>query len=269
MKRVVQIAGLTLLTLTIGAGVAFSVWNRPNTTNPFEQVAKATHTPASENPAISAEPARKQATDADAPPGDVLKMVVSSELVDGFPASVEVLDGDRSYTVEYTGQFTRQTKLLFLSIDLYTIASYIESPKPGETEQLLDDMLVDGVRRVYLLRMCKNIPSGAIAHAMDLEIDNYFTDVDLDRLSEQVNAFRAVFSSGARRNQIVYMAWLPGGRVYASFNNPNDVKMIAQDLPLAKAVWAIWAAPHSGPERVGLVEKIATASPAAPPTRAN
>ena len=252
----VRILAICVTIPLLVAALGLSIWNRPDTTLPFGGVAHIDSAPAVDS---DPEPV------IDEPPGDVLKITISEEMIDGFPASVAIVDGQRTYSLDYTGQFTRRRGILFFDIDLYAIASYVEAPEPGETEALLDEMLVDGVRRVYLLRMLKTIPARAIAGAMDEEIDNYFIDIDMDRLGGAIDEFRGVFGHGAKRGQVVYMAWLPGGRSYASFNDAEHVELVAEDLPLARAIWRIWAGKHSGPERVGLVERLAR-QPSSPAT---
>jgi hypothetical protein len=262
--RILACVGIAVVSL---AAVAFAVWNRPDTSNPFERkdhpgqaivATETSETPSDAQPSPAKESSEPAIPPPDPEPGDTLQFRLGDELVDGFPKTIQLIDGKRTYTLEFTGSFIRKTKLLFITIDLYVIGSYIEKPTTGTTDELLDGMLVDGIRRAYLLRMLKTVPGSAVAHAIDLEIDTFFTDVDMAKVGDEVDQFRKIFANGAKRDQIVYMAWLPGGRSYASFQDPDNVGMVTHDLPLARAIWRIWAGKHSGPERVGLVTHIAT-----------
>lgn len=257
MKRRLLAPALVVAGLAAGAGY-FAFWNRADGPNPFETHGQASASTASLATSPTVESDKTAAPEAPKPPSTVLQVSLSNELIDGFPKSVTVVDGDKRYDVEYTGKFTRMKQLLVFPIHLYAIASYVQSPEKGETEELLDEMLVDGTPRVYLLRMLKTIPGKAVMNAIEEEINTYFTDVDMTKFGSDIGRFTAQFGNGAERDDIVYMVWLPGGRVFSGYNAPDKVELVAQDLTLARAIWRIWAGKHSGPERVGLVERFAT-----------
>src|SRR5690606_27840072 len=138
---------------------------------------------------------------------------------------------------------------------LYSIASYVEEPKAGNSNELLDRLLSDGPRKVYILRFLKPLPGNQILNAIREEIDATFQDADMERLKENIDNFVQIFAEGSSTGDEVYMVWLPQGRLYCSFKKQDELKMIAQDIPLARAIWRIWAGEQSGEERLSLVER--------------
>jgi hypothetical protein len=88
-------------------------------------------------------------------------------------------------------------------------------------------------------------------------INESFTDVDVDRLQDSINAFCKQFEKGSKAGETVYMAWIPGGKVYSSFDKPADVTFLAKDFPFARALWRIWAGPTFGDIRFNLVRRYA------------
>lgn len=258
MKRRWTVWALLVIGGAAGAGY-FAFWNRSDGPSPFGAQGQARASNAT-LPSTSSALETAPSTPKEKPLSTVLQVKVSEELIEGFPKSVTVVDGDKQYKVDYTGNFIRMKQLLVFPIHLYAIASYVQAPKEGDTEALLDEMLVDGTPRVYLLRMLKTIPGKAVMNAIEEEINTYFVDVDMDKYGKDIQRFTAQFGNGATRDDIVYMVWLPGGRVFSGYNAPDKVQLVAQDLTLARAIWRIWAGEHSGPERVGLVERFATRS---------
>ncbi|QDU63921.1 hypothetical protein Pan216_48020 [Planctomycetes bacterium Pan216] len=186
-----------------------------------------------------------------------LQVIPSEETADGFPKEVKIEAGDHSFTARYTGQMTRSKNLLVLSIDLYALASYaVDPPKDGDSEAMLDEMFQSGERKLLLLKFLKPLPGKHIFQAVEEEIEISFTDVDLDPLRPNMDQFLAQFANGSMPGDIVYIAWLPGGRLYSSFNEPEDVSLVLEDVPFVRALWRIWFGPQSGPERFGLVSSL-------------
>jgi hypothetical protein len=180
----------------------------------------------------------------------------SGETVEDFPAFIEVVDGSKRYRCEYTGQF-RRTKKVLVEIKTYDIASYVLEPEKGETLKLLDGLLVDGKAKVYMLRFISALRGQMIMNDIYDRINSSFDDVDVDRLQKNIDDFVSVFKSGSQKGDIVYIVWLPGGRVYSSFNQANPVPYIADDVPFARALWRIWAGPTFGDIRFNLVRRFA------------
>lgn len=186
---------------------------------------------------------------------ETVSLVASDKRVDEFPESVNVRVGDEEYTLTYTGMFTRSRNVVFVPVSLYSIASYIEKPEEVNSKALLDRLLQDGPRKVYILRFLKPLPGKQILTAIREEIDATFHDVDMKRLEENINEFVQIFSEGSSNGDEVYMSWLPDGRLYCSFKKKDSLQLIAQDVPLARAIWRIWAGEQTGEERLSLVER--------------
>lgn len=187
----------------------------------------------------------------------VISIQVAKELENGFPKSLTIHEAGRTFQAQYTGQFTRVRKLLIFPVKVYTIASYVEAPNQGDTQGLLDSLLTDGPRKVYVLRFLRSLTGKQILGAIREEIDLTFDDVDMVRLQSNIDRFCENFANGSSPGDLVYIAWLPGGRLCTSFNKPEHVEMIAEDIPLTRAIWRIWAGANAGAERVGLVERYA------------
>ena len=187
-----------------------------------------------------------------------VKVVLAQEQVEGFPETVTIHTGNEELLTELTGHFTRSRNLLLITLNLYEIASYVEAPEKGETELLLNGLLEDNCPKVYLIRFRMKLPGKAVLKAITDEINATFTDVDMDRLKENIDRFVGQFAGGASAGDMIYVARLPGGLVYSSINAPEHLGLIAEDQPLARALWRIWAGETSGPERVGLVKRFAT-----------
>lgn len=184
----------------------------------------------------------------------------STDLVEAFPSTVTVHDGDKTYVARYTGQMRRVKPVFVLPINVYDIASYVIEPKEGETLKLLDGLLVDGATKVYLLRFLNNLPGKKISDDIYDEINETFTDVDVDRLKPSIDKFVTQFKGGSKKGDVVYIVWLPGGKVYSAFNTSDRVHFIGQDVPFARAIWRIWAGPKFGEKRLSLVSRYATNS---------
>lgn len=175
----------------------------------------------------------------------------------GFASWIKVFDERGTYDTVYMGKLLRTKGPRFLPIRLYEIAAYTVDPKPASVDALLGDLLVDGKPKVYVIKFIAGLPGRAILSDIYNEIDATFTDVDMDRLRSNIDKFVQQFARGSKRGDLIYILWLPGGRVYSSFDAPEKVEFIGQDVPLARAIWRIWAGPQSGPERVTLVDRFA------------
>lgn len=178
----------------------------------------------------------------------------SAALLDGFPESLTIDDGRRTVTVEYTGKLLRKRSLVLVPVGVYEIAGYIEAPTTGQTEQLLDNMLVEGPSKLYMIRFLLPLPGRAILNDIHESVVASFGDVNMEEVEADINRFCKQFGRGSSRGDIVYIAWLGGGRVYSGFQTPNEATLVAQDGDLARAIWRIWAGPESE-NRVNLVER--------------
>lgn len=185
-----------------------------------------------------------------------IRVAPSKRQIQGFPDSVTVFDTKGRYETTYTGKLLRMRRLVVVPVRLYEIASYTPSPQRGETEALLQQLLVDGAPKVYIIKFLIPLPGRTILKDIYDEIHATFTDVDMVRLGPNIDRFVQQFAKGSKRGDYVYILWLPGGRVYSSFGNPDKVEFIGEDVPLARAIWRIWAGPNS-PERNGLVQQYA------------
>lgn len=186
-----------------------------------------------------------------------IKIKVGPPQADGFPASLELFDHLREVPMVYTGKMLRVKKVL-LSVKLYEIASYVEEPKKGEPVALLDELLTDAFPKVYAIRFIASLPGRTILNDIYNEINMTFGDVDMVRLKPNIDRFVQQFARGSKKGDWVFIVWMPGGRIYSSFDAPEKVEFIGHDVPLARAIWRIWAGPKSHPERLGLVERFST-----------
>jgi hypothetical protein len=211
--------------------------------------------------AAQAAPPAGEATreiEAEAPPAPTISVQLSAETIEAFPATVVVREGGREHVAHYTGQARRIKPIFVLPIQVYDIASYVVEPKPGAPNDLLDGLLVDGPPKVYLLRFLNNIPGKKIMDDIYDEINTTFTDVDVDRLQENIDRFVKQFQGGSKKGDVVAIVWLPGGKVYSGFNTPEAVQFIGHDVPFARAIWRIWAGDKFGDKRVQLVSRYAS-----------
>ncbi len=173
-----------------------------------------------------------------------------------FPAEAKLTADGRTARLQRTGAFTRRVSILFVGLDVYRIASYVENPRPAAAETVLEELLVDGPRRVLALRFLRTLSGAQLREAFDAEIKNCFGDVDLERQAGPLKRFLAEFAQGAGANEILYLAWLPGGRFFLGRNDPQRLAPIAADPAFARAVWRIWSAPTAGDSRYELVSEI-------------
>jgi hypothetical protein len=249
------LAGL-LVVLAVGAGSAYYYFFGQTKTlklrgkPPASSVANATP-PTSSDPA-----ANPVAPPAAEPVSPQIRVEPSKEVTEEFPTFIDVVDGEKRYRCEYTGQF-RRTKKVLVEIKTYDIASYVVEPQKGETLKLLDGLLVDGKAKVYMLRFISALRGQMIMNDIYDRINSSFDDVDVDRLQKNIDDFVSVFKSGSAKGDIVYIVWLPGGKVYSAFNTADPVPYIADDVPFARALWRIWAGPTFGDIRFNLVRRFA------------
>jgi hypothetical protein len=235
-------------TLKIRKPIPLSTATTAGSADPKQEVIAATPDPAIESK--TAEP-----LSVEAPTPKSISVEPSKENLEDFPATITVKDGDKSYTVQYTGQFRRSKKFL-IELNTYDIASYVQSPEKGQTMDLLNDLLVDGEVKVYMLRFINALPGRQISNDIYDAINEQFYDVDVDRLQDGINTFCEQFSVGSNRGDIVYIVWLPGGAVYSGFKS-QDLSFVGKDVPFARALWRIWAGPKYGEKRYGLVRRFA------------
>ncbi len=249
------LAGL-LVVLAIGAGGAYYFLFGQTKSLKLRGKPPAT-TVVSTTPLTDTEPATTPA--ATPTPEKISRQIrvePSKEITEDFPSFIEVHDGDKRYRCEYTGQF-RRTKKVIVELKTYDIASYVVEPQKGETLKLLDELLVDGKAKVYMLRFISALRGQMIMNDIYDRINSSFDDVDVDRLQKNIEDFVSVFKSGSQKGDIVYIVWLPGGKVYSAFNTADPVPYIADDVPFARALWRIWAGPTFGDIRFNLVRRFA------------
>lgn len=190
-----------------------------------------------------------------------IKVVPSDELIDAFPKSVTLQVDGQSYSLENTGQFVRARTLVIFPIQIYSIASYVESPTSAHRDDLLAGLMRDGPRKVYLLRFLRNLKGSLIHTAISEEIEETFSDVDMGKFKMDIERFTSQFANGSTAGDMVYMVWLPGGWLFSSYNKADSLNLIAQDVTLARAVWRIWAGPNAGDDRFQLVRRYTNSDP--------
>lgn len=188
--------------------------------------------------------------------GSEIRVSVGGQIRDGFPETLKIQADGRSFDLQCTGLYIRSRMLLVLPFDLYAIANFTESPSPGDAPALLDNLLVDGKPKVYLLRFLKKLSGSQIHKAIQDEIDSTFKDVDMVKHGGEIQRFVQKFDKGSNKGEVVYMCWLPGNRIYCGFNDPKRLELISSDASLTRAIWRIWCGENAGPERVGLVSRL-------------
>jgi hypothetical protein len=228
-------------------------------TNRANSVSPAVPSPALPAPSQTLEHAPAAAAAADTP---IVCIESSPEEIDGFPKDLTLHVDGKSYRLEQTGQFVRtRTILKIMTIQLYEIASFVESPESGQSEELLNGLMVDGRRKAYVLRFLRKLSGSAINTAINEEIVETFIDVDMAKFQGDIDRFVSQFSKGSVTGDRVFMVWLPGGWLFSSFNDPDRLELIAHDVTLARAVWRIWAGPNAGDERLQLIRRFSSADP--------
>lgn len=263
-----------IMILALGAGTTYffvfgqvkglKLRGKPPAHSPTQPTAAAnpaanTDVSAGTNP--TADPAPEQLPTSIESMSPTIRVEPSKEVVEDFPAFIDVHDGEKSFHCEYTGQF-RRTKKIIVEIKTYDIASYVVEPQRGQTMELLDGLLVDGKTKVYMLRFISSLKGTMIMNDIYDRINSSFDDVDVDRLQKNIDNFVSVFKSGSKPGDVVYIVWLPNGKVYSAFNTKDPVPSIAQDVPFARALWRIWAGPTFGDIRFNLVRRFADPSQA-------
>jgi hypothetical protein len=178
----------------------------------------------------------------------------SKATIDNFPETVTIKDGDRSYEVRYTGKILRKRAIVLIPVRIYEIAAYVEAPSEGETETLLDDLLIDGRPKLYIIRFLMPLPGKAILNDIRIALEESFGDVDMKKVENEIDHFCGQFGRGSSRGDLVHIVWLKGGKVFSGFDAPNNVEFIAEDYDFAKALWRVWAGPNSE-NRINLVER--------------
>lgn len=191
-----------------------------------------------------------------------VRVKVSKEQIDGFPKSMEVEAGDQTFEADYTGNVIRKKVVLVLPVHTNTVASYVIDPKEGVADELADSLMVDGQPRALILKFVMRLPYAFIANDINTEIKKTFTDVDVPRLRNNIDRFINKFSNGSQPGHLVYFVWMPGGRVYIGYETPDEVELIAEDIPFARALWRIYAG-RDEPDRANLVKEYARPAAAA------
>lgn len=192
-------------------------------------------------------------------PSPTIALEPSEEEIEDFPSRITIRNGEQALVAEYTGQFRRNKQILgAIGIDIYDIASYVVEPARGTTSELLDALLIDGKAKVYVVRFLNNLPGRPLMNDIYKDINTEFTDVDLERFQENIDAFCAQFKNGSRRGDMVYVVWLPDGKLYSAYNTADPLALMVHDIPFARALWRNWSGPRRGEQRFNLVRQYAT-----------
>ena len=191
---------------------------------------------------------------------DQLRLELQRSNENQLPNAVHICCDGKTINTSYTGKFIRIKTVMFVKAEVYQMGSYVESPEPAAADTMLADMLVDGNCKVFVLRFSRSVPGGVISATIKQRIAETFGDVELSRVGQDLDRFVALFANGALAAQTIYMCWMPGGKLYCSFNNSEKLDLISSDFSLTRAIWRIWCGPQAGPERLGLVENLSVAS---------
>ncbi|MFO0947679.1 MAG: hypothetical protein U1D30_17445 [Planctomycetota bacterium] len=191
-----------------------------------------------------------------------VKVKVSESSIDDFPESVEIEYGDESILATYTGHLVKRKKVLVLPVETNRVACYVVDPQEGDGDALADALMVDGYPRALLLRFTRRLPGSFIANDIEENIRKTFTDVDVPRLRSNIDRFVQKFANGSAPGHKVYFVWMPGGRVYIGYETPNNVELIAEDVPFARALWRCYVG-RDQPDRTDMVKRYAQTTQAA------
>jgi hypothetical protein len=175
-----------------------------------------------------------------------------------FPETIRTGGPIGDCTLQLTGSFVRRRPILFLNLDVYEIASYVETPKLGSTEELLDGLLIPNQRRAYHLRFLLSLSGKQVMEAFDDEVSRSFGDVDMEKHGADVKAFVNLLADGVSAGDVVYLLWTPDGCLFAGFKRNRALERITSEPSVARAIWRIWAGPTAEPGRAGLVARYRT-----------
>jgi hypothetical protein len=241
---------IILLSVTLAGGCAASWWylTRPRGDAPH-LAANAAAAAALDDPSTLPEP---------------VGVITAGKAENHFPDSARVQADGEEVETRFAGQLTRYANLYVVKLPVYSVAAYLEPPDTGrDAEGILQNMMVDGLTRVYVIRFERNVSGAQLEDAFRKEIDATFGDVDMPRLKPRIDTVLAQFGKGAKKGDRVYMVWRPGGRLHCGFGNPHAIGPVAVDIPLARAFWRIWAGEQNA-DRTELVRGIALPAPRAP-----
>lgn len=171
-----------------------------------------------------------------------------------FPDQVVVVEGGRRSTLSMTGSYVRFKKVLFATINIYEVASYVVDRPTGSTEEMLDAIWRHDGTKVYLLRFLFPVPGWELRQAIQDEMARSFHDVSIDDHKEELDRIRTAFGTGAAASDVFYLVRLPGNRIYLGVRNEKDLSLVTTSPPLARAIWRMWAGPTAEPGRAGLVK---------------
>ena len=172
-----------------------------------------------------------------------------------FEESVTITEGGKRYPLMQTGAYVRSRKVL-VTIDLYEIASYAESPPEGTTDQMLESLWRDDGRKAYVLRFLKPLPGWELRKAVRDEMARSFGDVSMDDHRDDLDRLLKAFDAGARSGEVFYLVRLTGNRVYFGMGAEKNLALATSSPELARAIWRMWAGPTAEPGRAGLVERL-------------
>lgn len=211
----------------------------------------------SSSPSPGGQPTSASATDAPAPAEQPeIEFAYDPAEAGAFPQTLTLVVDGKEHELQYTGALVRQKQVLFVTLTLYSLASYVEKmPAATDPDEQLDSLLRDGPRKAYILRFGMSLPGGQIMTAIEDEIDATFGDVDTVAHADALDRFTKPFGEGATKGDVVHLAWLPGGKVFAGFRTKVG-SLIGKDIALARAIWRIWAGTGAGEARYGLVADI-------------
>lgn len=178
----------------------------------------------------------------------------SETTIDNFPETVTIKDGTRQIEVRYTGKILRKRAIVLIPMSIYEIASYVEEPAEGETEALLDHLLVDDRTKLFVIRFLMPLPGKAILNDIKIALEESFGDVDMKSIEAEIDRFCSQFGRGSSRGDLVHIVWLKGGKIFSAFEAPDHLEFIAEHQGMARAIWRIWTGPESE-NRINLVER--------------
>ena len=179
-----------------------------------------------------------------------------------FPDSVAVWENDRKIVLAASGNYTRSRPLpLIGDVSVYEVASYLEFPPTGSTEEMLASIWRDDGSKVYLLRFLFPLPGWQLRKAVHDEMARSFDDVPVEEHQEAIDRLLKTFEGGASTGDVFYLVRLTGNRILLGVRDEKNLQLVTDSPALARAIWRMWAGPTAEPGRSGLVGRLKKSAP--------
>jgi hypothetical protein len=164
--------------------------------------------------------------------GFVLGLETFQDLNSGkiFPKVVSVDFDGKTHTLQATGAATRKKFI----VNVYSVASYIESPNKSEGfEQMFNPSKIKQLTQIFM----QNIEKQKLTTSMNESITKNIPAEQMASLRPVMNVFLAFYST-VSVNDVHELRWYPGGTVELRINGP--IVGTVKNEQFAVALWKIW-----------------------------